>query len=128
MTSDEQAEPYARVADEARMRVREGDPDAYHRWLYSAMRAVATARGRPDSMPTVTDWIALATVLAVAASAEDEWAVLTEWLHRPQLRPHGTMAALRRHQAHKERPCSWCRAWEAGYKAGRYARMREAAA
>lgn len=120
MNPDEQAEPYAVVASQVGPHVRGDEPEDLHRWLYEAMRAVAAAKGRAGDMPTVTDWMSVIIALGVAVPPDDDWAVLTEWRHSPRLKPHGTMAALRRHQYHHERTCSWCRAYEAGFKAGRY--------
>jgi hypothetical protein len=124
---DAVAEPYAIVAAQSSARVREDPPADFHRWLYNAMRDVAAARGRPGDLPTVADWLGLCSLLSAAVQADEEWKTLTEWFRRPAVKPHGTMAALRRHQEAKERPCALCRAWEAGYKAGRYGARKEAA-
>lgn len=124
---DELAEPYAIVAAQSSARVREDPPNDFHRWLFNAMRDVAAARDRPGDVPTVADWIGLCTLLSVAVPGDVEWSALTDWYRNRDLKPHGTMAALRRHQAAKERPCALCRAWEAGYKAGRYGARKEAA-
>lgn len=127
MTPDAVAEPYAVVAAQCADQLRAGPPWQFHRWLYSAMKDVAAARGRPGDRPTVSDWLGLCTLLAAAVVPGVEWDALTEWVRRPDLKPHGTMAALRRHQYHRERPCALCRAYEAGYMAGRYAKGKEAA-
>lgn len=124
---DAVAEPYAVVAAQSSARVREDSPADFHRWLYNAMRDVAATRGRPGDVPTVADWIGLCSLLSAAVQDGVEWSALTEWFRRPDAKPHGTMAALRRHQYHHERPCGLCRAWEAGFKAGRYAKGKEAA-
>lgn len=125
MADDETAERFAAVAAQAAQRLREG-PQQFHHWLYDAMRVLAAARGRPADKPFVSDWLGMCSMLAAAIPADspEDWEALTEWLRRPDLKPHGTMAALRRHQAAKERPCALCRAWEAGFKTGRHHRDR----
>lgn len=120
MADDETTERFAVVASLAAQKLRE-NPRQFHRWLYDAMRVLAASRGRPADMPFVSDWLGMCAMLAAAIPADspEGWEALTEWLRRPDLRPHGTMAALRRHQAAKERPCALCRAYDAGYQAGR---------
>lgn len=122
---DDVAEPYARIASHWVTRVRDEGPEDVRRWWLSALRSVTP--GEPDLLPAAFN---VGQMLAAAVPDDIEWSALTEWTQRRDgwdLKPHGTMAALRRHQYHRERPCALCRAYEAGFKAGRYAKGKEAA-
>jgi hypothetical protein len=44
---------------------------------------------------------------------------------RPVTRPHGTIAAYRRHQRHGEQPCAACKAANAAYQRDLYQRKRQ---
>ncbi len=58
---------------------------------------------------------ALLVVLAAAVPTNQTWLELTAWTtgapEPRRLRPHGTRAAARRHDYHKEPYCEPCRAW-----------------
>lgn len=104
----------ASVACQLVARVREDDPQSNQRWLYN----------------TTSAWEreALLYVLAAAVPDSVSWLTLTNWttLRERRLRPHGTPAAVRRHNYHKERLCELCAAYERERKQNY--RARQAAA
>lgn len=90
----------AEIAAQLATRVREDDPSANARWL----NAVTSDEDR---------W-ALLFVLAAAIPVDVPWSVLTGWAtSRDRIaldrRPHGTMAAVRRHNYRHEPMCEACR-------------------
>jgi len=89
------------LAQDLIVRVRDDDPEANARWL--AMETTAEER------------TALLFVLAAAVPDDRPWTELVAWTEAPTpryLRPHGTAAALRRHQYHGEKACAACKAYD----------------
>ncbi len=93
------------IAQQLAARVREDDPEANGRWL-------------AEQLPDPTDWWRMLFVQAAATPVDRPWAESTAWARPPaprperELRPHGTAAALRRHQYHGEPACEECKAWD----------------
>jgi hypothetical protein len=86
------------LAQELICRVRDDDPESNGRWLMSTT--------------TEADRFALLFVLAAAVPDDVPWSALVGWT-RPDgrvLRPHGTSAAVGRHQARHEKLCPPCAA------------------
>ena len=109
MTPDDRADALAAIAVELVVRVRDDDPSAVHRWLRNEV---------PDN-----DMMALAVILAAAVPDDRTWTDLTAWLRyrdeRPGLAPHGTAAAAKRHQYHREPMCADCKRWDRDRKRAR---------
>jgi DNA-binding NarL/FixJ family response regulator len=95
--------PYASIADELRVRRKERGPKDTRVWLVAAMKSLSEP-GRP------ADWVELAFVLADA---------------RMPLRPHGTYAAMRRHERYREPLCEDCREFRREHARKRMAAKRE---
>lgn len=99
---DEKAEQLAQIAMELMVKVRDEAPEVVHRWLASVIDPA--------------DWMGLAIVLACAVPDDRSWKELTAWTWTRHMRPSrslqpcGTIAALRRHQAHGEAACDDCKA------------------
>ena len=88
------------LAQELICRVRDDDPESNGRWLMSTT--------------TEADRFALLFVLAAAVPDDVPWSALVSWT-RPDgrvLRPHGTSAAVGRHQRRHEKLCPACAALE----------------
>lgn len=89
------------LAQELILRVRDDDPEANARWL--------------SLETTVEERTALLFVLAAAVPDDRTWTELVAWTEpagAKALRPHGTAAALRRHQYHGEKACPACKAYD----------------
>lgn len=99
MSIDDYADRLAEVATELVVRVRDDDPEANLRWLGAAL----DDRQRLD----------LLFVLAAAVPDDQPWHHLTAWVSAPRrvpdVQPHGTPAAAKRHRAAGEEPCAGCR-------------------
>lgn len=80
MDADKAADLYAEVAAQGIARIREDGMADFDRWLYNAMRDVAAARGRPNDMPAVSDWMALAKFAMAAADPETPYRRATAWM------------------------------------------------
>ncbi len=93
------------IAQQLAARVREDDPEANGRWLAS-------------QLPDPADWWRLLFIQAAATPVDRPWSEVTAWAQPPaprrerELRPHGTDAALRRHQYRREPACEDCKAWD----------------
>lgn len=98
----------ASIAQQLVARVRDDDPEANARWL--------------NSVATAADKDALNYVLAAAVPDDRTWSELVAWTGAASrrvvrnLRPHGSAAALRRHQYYGERACQACKAYDAERK------------
>lgn len=105
MDEDELAD----IAQELICRVRDDDPEGNGRWLLNTT--------------TEADRFALLFVLAAAVPDDRPWTALVGWAAtRPAdrvLRPHGTRAAVGRHQRRKEKLCPPCATLERERAAGR---------
>lgn len=99
------ADRLAEVAAQLAGRVRDEPAEANACWL-GAM------------LPDPSDWFRLAFVLAAAVPDDQSWTELTDWTRaRIGLRPHGTAAAVKRHEYHAEQLCPPCRVFERTRKA-----------
>jgi hypothetical protein len=79
-------------------------------------------------LPDPRDWFRLCFVLAAAVPDDRTWAQLTSWWTgydgRRLLRPHGTAAAVRRHNYRNEHLCEPCKAWDRNRKRATRQRAR----
>ncbi len=91
----------AAIAAQLVARIRDDSTDANGQWL-------------ADNCPDPADWWELCFVLAAAVPDDKPWSELTAWARRTsrELAPHGTPAAMRRHQYHSEPACEPCKAWD----------------
>lgn len=121
---DQRAEPYAQVAEQGRRLVRQiGERPEFDRWLVESVRRLAIDSGRVRF--DVSDWLALVKVAFAAIPDDVPWESLTAWRWRgPDLRPHGTRAAVRRHEYHGQPLCEPCKGYEAKRKRDAYHRGR----
>ena len=104
------------IAQQLVARVRDDDPDANGRWLAGELTDPA-------------DWFRLCFVLAAAVPDELRWSQLVAWTDPPvtpakALRPHGTAAAVRRHEYWREPLCDACKDYERVRKRLAYRRKR----
>jgi hypothetical protein len=110
VTLDQRADHLASIGAQLAARIRDDEPPVVHQWLR-------------EQLPDPADWFALCFVLAPAVPVDRPWTELTRWCWAPinprwrresgaSLKPHGTVAALRRHRYHGDKPCEPCLAAE----------------
>ena len=121
MTSDDAAEPYARIVDQYRDIIREQGRKSADLWVLESARAIGRDSGAP--LPLV-----LLGLFNVAVAHIPHRVPLEEL--RPWLDPgqpwvgHGPASAVKRHSANDEPCCEACRA----YLRGKYERRKAVAA